>query len=227
MFDPFVFAPNYDGTMHSGAVATLTATGHQWVSLSGSALCFNYNLGWCGFLNCKEKTHFVMVHSDIQAVKWPGEGSWLDWMVSEMDARNLECLSVVNAIKGREGKTSTALGTLDPYYADKVGFEGLDGVPPTFDNEECTKETGKVLLVNTGLMVMRRGAWNEEFSFQFHDRIKEVDGVFTAQMSPEDWNMSRFFHARGLRYGVTREIVTLHHGTMAFPNYDDRTGFYR
>lgn len=203
---------------------------------SVSALCFNYNQLWCSFLNLYKEGKvdaFAMLHSDIQIVGhpyWESGRSWVDWLWDTMQEKGLACLSVTNAIKSREGHTSTAMGQ-GKSAQRRLSFKDLENLPPTFDSDEFYDATGMTLLVNTGCMLIKpEPHWVDEFQFEFLDKIvtMQEDGKpkKVPMMFPEDWQMSRFFHSMNLKYGATSEIKTLHHGQWTFPNWDAKDGFY-
>ncbi len=67
---------------------------------------------------------------------------------------------------------------------------------------------------------MRLRPWAEEMCFTIRDRIvKAEDGTFVAQVEPEDWAMSRWWNARGLKVMATSKIGTLHHGAVEFASF--------
>ena len=204
-----------------------------WVWFNSSALCLTFNSLWARFYERWRQglaDVFVMLHSDIEVTGHPYEDQnrpWVDFLVDTAIENDMVCLSVANAIKSREGHTSVAMGHGE-WSQRRLSFTDLELLPPTFDDTDFIRATGTTLLVNTGCMVLvPHDSWAHEFQFEFHDRIvTSPDGKKVPQMAPEDWNMSRFFHARNLCYGATREIETLHYGKIGFPNYDDGSGFY-
>lgn len=197
----------------------------------GSLLAKNMNTLWCGALNDAKENgleYFAMQHSDVQV-----EDFWLDSLIAELEARQLDVLGVVVPIKDQNGLTSTALGV-----KDAAGWR-LDGdvwcedgtqwrpharltmaevyrLPETFTSEDV----GYPLLLNTGLWVCRFNLdWARKVFFTVNDRIVlDPDGRFQVQDEPEDWFVSRLFHALGLRIGCTRKIAVAHHGHMNFAN---------
>lgn len=79
------------------------------------------------------------------------------------------------------------------------------------------------MFVNTGLMAIRLGEWMLDWpGFQIHDRIewtREEDRIkANVSVMPEDWNMSRWANAHGLKVVCTKAIQANHHGEMAYGN---------
>lgn len=77
-------------------------------SQPGSLLAENFNILWCEALNRVNKgeriDYFAMLHDDVGA----GEG-WLDTLIEELEAKQLDILGTAVAIKDGKGLTSLAL----------------------------------------------------------------------------------------------------------------------
>lgn len=217
----FLGMPGY-GDVSAGAARTFyraTAGGLlvRREYAEGSLLTKNMNKLWCGALN-DARHHglefFAMQHSDVQA-----EDFWLDALVAEIEARDLDVLGVVVPIKDTRGLTSTALARPDgdnwrPHA--RLTLSEVYRLPETF----TSSDVGFPLLLNTGLWVCRfREEWARKIFFTVNDRIMlNPKGDYEAQEEPEDWFVSRLFHELGLKVGCTRKIAVAHHGHTHFEN---------
>lgn len=178
-------------------------------AVHSSALCYTFNSLWCEFLD-GDYDWFCMVHADIS----PEGPDWLERMLSVADAYDV--LSVVSPLKTFGGMTSTAVDS-DPWRPRNLGQTEIAELPPTFDNELIKSLYGHRLLINTGLMLVRKGDWCKDWAFNFEDGIAFDGEKHTAAFKPEDWNFSRFLDERGLRYAATTDVHLLHRGGLSFP----------
>lgn len=185
----------------------------------GSLLAANFNAHWCLALNASHRgcdvRYFAMQHADVEPEDW-----WLDKLIAELDARELDVLGVVIPIKDRNGTTSLALERPDgdtwrPLC--RLTMRDVYQLPETFTSDDL----GHPLLLNTGLWVCK---WNPEWCrkvhFTINDRIvfdKNRD-CYTAQVEPEDWYFSRLCHEIGLKVGATRKVSAEHLGSVRFTN---------
>jgi len=187
---------------------------------SGSLLAQNFNALWCAALTLKGRDgepieYFAMQHDDIEP-----EMHWLDKLVAEMEANNLDVLGVVSPIKDQNGLTSIALHDPDgDNWAPKcrLTMREVCGLPETF----TSKDVGYPLLLNTGLWVCRLNMdWADQVHFTINDRIvlDRKTGAYKAQVESEDWFFSRLLHELGLRVGCTRKVSLAHVGRMKFGN---------
>jgi precorrin-6B methylase 2 len=184
-----------------------------------SLLALNMNGLWCWALNIlrqgKPLTYFAMQHADIEPEEW-----WLDKLVQEMEAKELDVLGVVAPIKDTRGVTSIAMARPDGDTWKTHGRLTMSEVcrlPETFTSEDV----GYQLLINTGCWVCRFDeAWARKVHFTVNDRIcfDEQKGVYFPQVESEDWFLSRLFHELGLKVGVTRKVELGHRGPMVFSN---------
>lgn len=186
---------------------------------SSSLATGNMNGVWVQTLNMNRKTpvaYFAMQHTDIEP-----EEFWLDKLIAELEAKQLDVLGVVAPIKDARGVTSTALARDDGdtwrVHGRLTMHEVWRRLPETFTSEDV----GRPLLINTGLWVCKfREEWAQHIFFTVNDRIM-IDpktGDYHAQIEPEDWFVSRLYHELGLRVGCTRKVRLEHRGTMAFTN---------
>lgn len=183
----------------------------------GSLLAANFNGLWCSALNharIRPLDYFSMLHADVEPPDW-----WLDALIDELEARDLDVLGVVVPIKDPNGLTSLALDRpdRDPWRPlCRLTMAEVNRLPETFTSEDC----GHPLLLNTGMWVCRFDpAWVGKIHFEINDRIVQgPDGNYFAQVEPEDWFFSRLCHELGLKLGATRKIRVDHRGPTRFAN---------
>lgn len=180
------------------------------------AQCFNGL--WCQALNSqaegKQIDYFAMQHSDVE----PCDG-WLDMLIDEMEAKDLDILGVAIPIKDNRGITSIAIGEPGDNWRVKcrLSLREIHSLPVTFTSEDV----GGQLLLNTGLWVCRfNPEWNTKVHFEINDRIvyDQNRKCYMAQVEPEDWFFSRLLHELGLKVGCTRLIPLNHRGNAVFTN---------
>ncbi len=183
-----------------------------------SLLAHNFNALWCQALNLHRRSgldYFAMIHADIE----PPDG-WLDTLVDELEAKQLDVLGVAVPIKDVRGVTSTALAREDgdPWRVHcRLTMSDLHRLPETFTAADIPG--GRPLLLNTGLWVCRFGDWCRKVRFTINDRIVvDKDGDYIPQVEPEDWYFSRLLNELGLRVGCTRKVDVGHRGHMTFGN---------
>lgn len=183
----------------------------------GSLLALNFNRLWCRALNFAAKgrlDYFAMQHADVEPELW-----WLDKLVAEMEAHDLDVLGAVAPIKDTRGLTSIALDGEpgDPWHVHaRLSMRDVFRLPETFTSEHV----GRPLLLNTGLWVCRFDpAWASNVHFEINDGIAPTgDGEFVALNEPEDWGFSRQLHRLGLKIGCTRKVALGHRGPAVFGN---------
>lgn len=194
---------------------------------AGSLLASNFNQLWCLALNMSHRgervDYFAMLHDDVGP-----EDFWLDELIDELEAKQLDVLGVVVPIKDSRGMTSLALHKDGDDWMPKARLSMHDvyDLPETFTSDDL----GADLLLNTGCWVAK---WNQEWCRQVHfeinDRIvfNRAANRYQAQTEPEDWHFSRQLHEIGrgpssgvkpLRIGATRKIKVLHQGETEFTN---------
>lgn len=172
-----------------------------------SLLCSNFNQLWAKAVNCGAD-YFVMLHSDVGST----DPAWLVNLIDQLDHSELDALSAVVRIKGDQMDTSTALYT--PQGIERIPVADFRDLPPIIKQHHITRKYGdKVLLINTGMLAIRlKQDWAQDFCFTIEDNVTKTDeGLVTLQIS-EDWYMSLWFEARGIPYGCTQLIPTLHQG---------------
>lgn len=179
---------------------------------SGS-LVGSFNEGWARARNMVERgqaTHFAMLHADVWASAW-----WITDLIAEMRRYNALVASAHVGIKHHaRTHTSTAVGPIDdPYSHTCLTMSDLAKLPETITPEHVCKD-GEVLVINTGVMVIDlRHPWVMDWVWPQTCAIeRNARGVWRSKLRTEDWEMSRFLHARGVRYIATRKVTTRHYG---------------
>lgn len=185
---------------------------------SGSLLACNFNKLWCTALNMAHRgervDYFAMLHDDIGC-----EDFWLDSLIDELEAKQLDVLGVVVPIKDHRGMTSIALHHPgDNWEVDcRLSMHDVYQLPETFTADDV----GAPLLLNTGCWVCK---WNQEWCrqvrFTINDRIifDKPMNVYRPQVESEDWYFSRLLNELGLKIGATRKIAVKHEGEVEFIN---------
>lgn len=183
-----------------------------------SLLASNMNGLWAWALTEARRgecDYFAMQHSDIEP-----EEFWLDKLIEELEARELDVLGVVSPIKDQNGLTSIAAARADGDNwrpQGRLTMKEVYRLPETFTSDDL----GRPLLINTGLWVCKlREDWAKKVHFTINDRIcfDPKLGRYFAQVEPEDWFVSRLFHELGLRVGCTRKVELGHRGSVLFAN---------
>lgn len=183
----------------------------------GSLLASNFNQLWCLALNLshsgEQVDYFAMLHDDVAP-----EDFWLDDLIDELEANQLDILGTVVPIKDSRGLTSLALHRDgDNWMQTRLSMHDVYQLPETFTSEDV----GAPLLLNTGCWVAK---WNQEWcrqvSFTINDRIvfNRAANRYQAQTEPEDWYFSRLCHEMHLKIGATRKIKLRHQGETEFTN---------
>ena len=191
---------------------------------NGSLLASNFNQLWCGCLNLahsgRRVDYFAMLHDDVGPLATGPDHHWLDMLIDELEANELDVLSVVVPIKDRRGMTSMALQhPTDPWLpAARLTMHDVYQLPETF----TAADLGKPLMLNTGCWVAK---WNQEWAKQVHFSIEDrivfntACNRYQAQTVPEDWHFSMQLNNMGLKIGATRKIAVHHRGQQDFANY--------
>ena len=186
----------------------------------GSLLAANFNALWCSALNMAHQGHdvkyFAMLHDDIG----PAPG-WLDVLIEEMDARDLDVLGVAVPIKDHKGVTSLAIDGDDTWRPKcRLTLHEIMELPDVFTSEDI----GGNLLLNTGCWVCRFNLeWARQVHFTINDRVvfNRATDKYESQVEPEDWYFSRLCHELGLKIGATRKVRLTHRGETDFNNFSD------
>lgn len=158
--------------------------------------------------------YFAMLHDDIGL-----EDFWLDKLIDELEAQDLDILGVVSPIKDHRGLTSTAIGDKDgdPWNVTRLTMDEIYRLPPTFTSEHV----GGDLLLNTACWVCRFDKFSEwPFYFTINDDItfSEELQAYVANVESEDWFFSRLCHKAGMKIGATRKIALFHEGPSKYVN---------
>jgi len=205
---------------HRGAVRAFlqpTKRGVKRIELErgSSMLPRVFNMLWCEALNARKQypiSHFAMIHDDIAADMSLDLG-WLDILLDELERTGADVISAVVPIKDEKGVTSTAIETDDPWWVRRLAMHEVFQLPETFSASDVPwNKDGRPLLLNTGLWLCKFDpAWVEKIEFHFYNRIVRMpDGEFMSQDQPEDWDVSRQFHALGLKCVATRKVPLVH-----------------
>jgi hypothetical protein len=196
---------------------------------AGSLLASNFNQLWCFALNLshsgEDVRYFAMLHDDIGP-----EDFWLDTLIEELEANELDVLSAAVPIKDNRGITSMALHQDGDNWMPKARLSMHDvyDLPETFTSDDI----GAPLLLNTGCWVAKWDTeWCKQVHFEINDRIvfNRAQNRYQAQTEPEDWCFSRQLHEIGspgsptdgmrpLKIGATRKINLMHNGEIDFTN---------
>lgn len=185
----------------------------------GSLLAANFNILWASALNVQRAgipvAYFAMLHDDIGPEDW-----WLDTLIEELEARDLDILGVVSPIKDMNGLTSIALDREDHdtwRVKCRLTMDEIYRLPETFTSEDV----GHDLLLNTGCWVCRFDPrWNDKVYFTINDRIvwDEIKQKYAVEVESEDWFFSRLCHEQNLKLGATRKVRLSHRGDIDFLN---------
>jgi hypothetical protein len=185
----------------------------------GSLLACNFNKLWCTALNMVHRgervDYFAMLHDDIGC-----EDFWLDKLIAELEAKQLDVLGVVVPIKDDRGMTSIALHHDGDNWSPecRLTMHEVYDLPETFTSEDVG---GYDLLLNTGCWVIKWNQdWAKKVNFTINDRIvfDRTTDAFYPEVESEDWYFSRLLNELGLRIGATRKIAVKHEGDAEFPN---------
>lgn len=185
----------------------------------GSLLACNFNKLWCTALNMvhsgQRVDYFAMLHDDIGC-----EDFWLDALIDELEAKQLDVLGVVVPIKDTRGVTSIAIHHPGDNWspACRLTMNDVYQLPETFTSDDLD---GQQLLLNTGCWVAK---WNQEWARQVHFEINDrivfdrTSNSYWPEVESEDWFFSRQLHEQGLSIGATRKIAIKHEGDVEFSN---------
>jgi hypothetical protein len=185
----------------------------------GSLLAVNFNKLWCAALNRvhggQPLKYFAMLHSDVG----PISEYWLDMLIAELEARQLDVLGVVVPIKDCRGLTSLALHRAGNNWRRlaRLSMRDVFQLPETFTSQDV----GAPLLLNTGCWVCK---WDQEWCrkvhFEINDRIvfNMPANQYQAEVEPEDWFFSRQCHELRLKIGATRKVAVEHSGEAKYLN---------
>lgn len=227
----FLGMPAGNGFINGGSAQSLFATATQRykvvaTTITGSLLAQTFNQLWASALAMPGATHFAMLHSDVVPTQW-----WIDTLIDELDRTESDVMSAVCRIKDSKGLTSTAVGDPDDQwdYRRLTTSEMLD-LPETFGIEDIPpsiQDNGRTcLLANTGCWVcdLSRPFWREldsegklRFCFTINDRITPgPNGRYVVEVSPEDWNFSRFCYDVGAKVQCTIKVGIRHVGYKNF-----------
>ena len=208
--------PTYDGSINfktmSAVMMAAKTTRFSTSFFQSSLLAYSFNMMWARTLNERESqgvTHFLLLHADIVP-----ENFFLDKMMSIMQSKQADVLSVVSPIKNMTGLTSTAIESEDPWKPHRLTLREI------YDPAMDETFTHPKLLVNSGcLLVDIRKPWVNHVKFSIQDLVrKNENGLFEATAFSEDWYFSREARFHQARIFATREVKIQHIGQMEFGN---------
>lgn len=235
--------PTYDDTLRTGLALALLSEhrpgcpAYTVVSKQASLLALAHNELLCIALNNRpEITHLLIVHSDILP-----EPGFIGQMFADLTEYKADALGCVIPIKDSKGLTSTALlphigSPEDPqgryaFRRRRLTIREAAKLPDVFGVDDLKKLYGETasdaaLLVNTGmLMIDVRQPVFEQAHFEINDEIfRKENGLFYADVEPEDWYFSRQLATLGARVMVTRRVGLRHAGRANFPNRGEAWG---
>lgn len=211
--------PSYGELTSGAALGFFKPTNNPDIELhllqqEGSLLAQNMNILWTWALN-EGCDYFAMLHADCQP-----EIGWLDILINEMEAKDLDVLGVAVPIKDQRGLTSLAMAheSGDTWRVHgRLTMTDIYRLPETFTSEDL----GHKLLLNTGCWVCRFDpTWARQVHFTINDRIvfNKKTNKYHTEVEPEDWFISRLFHELGLRIGATRKVPLGHRGHVVYGN---------
>jgi hypothetical protein len=237
--------PTYDEKIQVGLAGALLGEAHRSdcphftiAFKASSLLAFAHNALLCMALNNRSQgiTHLLIIHSDVLP-----EPGFMKILHDEMSATGAGVCSGVLPIKDSNGLTSTALLqdlslTQQPgpreFRRRRVTMREMDKLPETFDARDLAEFFGEegshtglpqqpALLVNTGLMLIDvRQTWVQSVHFNITDTIwKNDQGLYYADVEPEDWAFSRLAAECGATVIATRKVRARHAGRALFPNH--------
>lgn len=193
---------------------------------SRSLLAHNFNRLVCDALNNRETwglTHFAMKHADIDA-----DDGWLDVLFDELTAHQADVVSAVVPIKCNDGITSTAIDSADdPWSVERrLTMHEVMQLPETFSAADCGYP-GRALGINTGCWIADiNRVWPKDAPagvvphfFTIADQLRRCeDGLYRADVMPEDWGFGRQLYRSGLKVLATRKVKLRHIGAAAYSN---------
>lgn len=196
------------------------------LNFESSLLAQSFNVLWAGAMNAvkqgKRIDYFAMLHADVEPSDY-----WLDTLIAELEAKDLDILSAVVPIKSPKGLTSAGYEAV-PFDEWRIGgrltMTETYRLPETFTEADV----GRPLVMNTGCWVCKFDpTWAKDVCFTIRDRIvSDAEGFYRAEVMPEDWGVSRQFRDLGKKIGLTRKVKLGHRGTHVFGN-DRAWGTYQ
>lgn len=181
--------------------------------------CMTFNRLWQRALNLYESGEpldwFVLLHADIGTP----DREWLLKMIGAADQNSLDALAAMPLVKDDTGDTSTGLWRKEGVH--RLTMSDMRGLPNVLTNNSTTLLHGSVLLMNTGMLLLRLGReWNTEpFFWSNEERMeRNTQGKWYASALSEDWQMSLWFNERKIPYGVIQTIPVTHEGRWLWVN---------
>lgn len=180
-----------------------------------SLLTLNFNDLWCRALNTRKDdsdhwSHWALCHDDIVPAPL-----WVDTIIDEMEASGADICSAVVPIKDDRGLTSTGVRNVKTGANRRLTMTEVFELPETFGIKDIDHGPDEILIVNSGLMVVRfTERWIEPPAFpgfvQLDSIIGYSDGTFAAATLSEDWCFSEWASRMGLNVIATRKTPLGH-----------------
>ena len=184
------------------------------------ALTHNFNMGWAAAYNTRKATgitHWAMMHSDIWTVE-----RWCNILLDEMDRTGADVLSVAVALGDTRGLSSTGVVRHGERDVRRLSFKEIYDLPETFSIADLPEAKTHIMVVNTGLWIMRFDPelWKKFHGFQIENRmLYEPDrDHLQAQFYSEDWLFSEWAAFMGLKVMCTRKVEATHFKLTGYGN---------
>lgn len=225
--------PNFSWGTVQGLLACTTSKHNVELMPSGNGFD-DFDIIWCHALNASEEgkiTHLAMLHLDIAPEVGDDRPLWLDTLIDELDAGQLDMVSAISPIKDARGLTSSGIGDPnDPWCPyRRLVMRELDSLPKTF-NAADLGHPDKPLLHNSGCWVadLRSPVFHREDAdgtcgayFAFPERVYRDKGTgkWVHARESEDWFFSRCLWKLNAKTAITRKVRLRHYGNQAYPNF--------
>lgn len=227
----------------SAQVSWLASLKHEVFRHPCTRGVLNFNMLLCEALNAGQEgryTHLAMMHTDIQVVEDESGLRWVDRLIEELDAHDLDFVSTPIAIKDHRGLTSSGIGNPADRWSPfrRLTVAELGRLPVTFTAADVGYPD-KFLLHNEALCVfdLRKPVWytpvqgpdglaHARCMFHLNEDIVLVDGKWHHRQETEDWSFSRHIWLAGAKTAISRRVKVIHFGRIGFENWGDG-GTYR
>lgn len=184
--------------------------------------CKNFNAMLALCMNRGGYDYFCLLHGDVAPKPW-----FLDAMIESLESTDLDVTHCPCRYKGVSGLVMTALGSPGKVWGPnrQLTTKELAKLPKTFDASDLINlwdMPGRILLPNTGCMLLKIGEWIERFpGFTMIDQLgRNVNtGEWVARSVSEDYWFGFWAHENGVKVGGTNH-ATEHWGRRAYSTDD-------